>query len=85
MCSYLVDEQPLENRPNSHVLLAPQWNLNSLLWIRLVRSGMASEFLRGYSILAQICWTNLHILRLSISNRQGRERYVQREVSSYTT
>ena len=43
MYSYLVDELSLGNLPNRHVLLAPQWNLNSLLWIRLVKKQNGFE------------------------------------------
>ena len=59
MCSYLVEEQSLGYRPNKHVLLAPQWNLNSLLWIRLMKKLNGSEISQRifHSILAQICWT----------------------------
>ena len=32
-----VEKRSLGNHPNRHVLLSPQWNLNSLLWIRLVK------------------------------------------------
>ena len=37
MYSYLVEEEPLGSRLNKYVLLVPQWNLNSLLWIRLMK------------------------------------------------
>ena len=42
MYSYLVEELSLGNLPNRHVLLAPQWNLNSLLWIMMVKKRNGS-------------------------------------------
>ena len=45
ICSYLVEEEPLGNRRNRHVLLAPQWKLK---FIALDKAGEEVEWLQNF-------------------------------------